>query len=153
MMGNYSLPAPRNGIASPFLLNEAANDARRQLAVWADQQATLSTDYLVDNDGHRMYRTERLQPWATPLLLAMNLTGHTYTMYRAANLKFIHADINHPVYAIPINIIHSNPHIRDLATNAPVTLLVGWYFKLSGDVLISPEIDYLVLETRLEENR
>ncbi|CEJ55673.1 hypothetical protein PMG11_01921 [Penicillium brasilianum] len=153
MMGNHSSLAPKNGIAGPFLLNEAANEARRQMAEWADQQATLSTDYLVDADGHRMYRTASLQPWAIPLLLAMKLTGRKYTMYRAANLKYIHANINHQVYAIPINIIDSNPHIRDLATSAPVTLLVGWYFQLSGDVLISPEIDYLVLETRLEENR
>lgn len=39
---------------------------------------------------------------------------------------------------------------RDLATNTPVTLLVGWYFR---DVLITTEIYYLVVEMRLGEYR
>lgn len=62
-----------------------------------------------------------------------------------------YANTNHQIYAIPIHVIDRSPNIRDLATNTPVIRLVGWYFRLSKDVLITPEIDYLVVETRLGE--
>lgn len=72
-------------------------------------------------------------------------------MHRASNLQFIHAHANHQTYAIPVQVIGGIPNIHDVYTNTPMKLLVGYYFKLSGKALVTPEADYLVVERKLEE--
>jgi hypothetical protein len=72
-------------------------------------------------------------------------------MRRASALQFIHVRANHQTYAIPIQVIDGIPNIHDVYTNAPIKLRVGYYFRLSGKVLVTPEADYLVVERKLGE--
>jgi hypothetical protein len=72
-MGIYSSPAPACALDGPILLTQAANEARQKLASWAQEQAVLSNDYMIDEDGHRIYRTASVQPWVEPLLREMEL--------------------------------------------------------------------------------
>lgn len=64
-------------------------------------------------------------------------------MHRESGTRLIY--VNHPTYAIPINVITGVPRIIDLASNVE-TLLVGYFFTLSEDVIIHPQADYLVVE-------
>lgn len=68
-------------------------------------------------------------------------------MYRRSVIRLIPVDWES--YAIPINVIADIPKIQDLSGNIE-TLLVGYYFILSTDVIIYPEADYLVVERELE---
>ncbi|KAJ5900238.1 uncharacterized protein N7473_004308 [Penicillium subrubescens] len=143
MMGQYSSPGPVRGVNGPFLLTSAADTARQQLAAWARDDATSSNDYYVNGQGDRTYRNTSLEPLVEPLLHELNLAGCKYTMYRAEDVRLV--PVTHPTYAIPINVIAGMPKIQDLTHNI-VTLLLGYYYTLCTDVIISPKVDYLVVE-------
>jgi hypothetical protein len=64
-------------------------------------------------------------------------------MHRSEDARLISVD--HRAYVIPINVIANRPEIRDLARNI-MTLLVGYFYTLSTDAIISPKVDYLVVE-------
>lgn len=72
-MGIHSLSAPACAVDGPILLTQAGNEARQKLALWAQDQAFPSKDYMIDEDGHRVYRTASVQPWVEPLLREMKL--------------------------------------------------------------------------------
>jgi hypothetical protein len=57
--------------------------------------------------------------------------------------------VDHRTYAIPVSVIANRPEIRDLARNI-MTLLVGYFYTLSTDAIISPKVDYLVVEGKSE---
>ncbi|KAJ5461040.1 uncharacterized protein N7458_002592 [Penicillium daleae] len=141
--GQYRSPATIRGVEGPFLLTKVAEEARQRLATWASDHAVPSKDYFVDEQGDRTYKIESLKPLVEPLLREMNLAEWKYTMHRESDIRLI--PVNHPTYAIPINVITGVPQIKDLASNV-VTLLVGYFFTLSEDVLILPQADYLVVK-------
>lgn len=71
-------------------------------------------------------------------------------MHRAEDVRLI--TVNHQAYAIPINVVANIPKVRDLDRNN-MTLLVGYFYILSTDSVISSKLDYLVVQSGPEASQ